>query len=168
MPGIGGMPGGRGRGGGGGRGRNHNNSFSSGGQPNKQNENHQDKNGGGGGGANSTANDATDETEAKDEDENEENSAALADGSANNEEPPKNLSSGQGSQLALPAVESSSPRKFHATAEKWDNLRQRLTTQLVTGKAECLICLEKIKPVHATWDCTSCYQVFHIHCKHDW
>ena len=85
-------------------------------------------------------------------------------------------------QLALFAKESQPPttnrRKSNhpsgvvgknksSSSEKWDNLRQRLTTQLVTGKAEGMVCLDKIKPVHATWDCQQqCYQVsrqFSVH-----
>ena len=75
------------------------------------------------------------------------------------EEQPKNLISGQGNkgQLALLALE---------TPE--DNLRERLIRQLVGGEAECMVCLEKIKPKHATWDCQQCYQVFHIHCIKKW
>ena len=106
----------------------------------------------------------------------------------------KNLNSGQGvskGQLALFAQRSSKAGLSSQNGrEKWDNLRQRLTQQLVTGKAECMvrsklyscinlfcqtipsfcfqICLDKIKPVNATWDCQNCYQVFHIHCIKKW
>ena len=77
------------------------------------------------------------------------------------EEPPKNLNSGQGNkgQLALLASE---------TFDSGSNLRERLIRQLVGGEAECMVCLDKIKPKHATWDCEQCYQVFHIHCIKKW
>ena len=77
----------------------------------------------------------------------------------------KNLNSEQGTtstkgQLALFATEK--------VEEVPDNLRDRLTQQLVAGKAECMVCLDKIKLAHATWDCQHCYQVFHIHCVKKW
>ena len=114
-----------------------------------------------------------------------------ADGDAEkSEEPPKNLNSGQGKkgQLALLASETSSEllearnlmkQKPHSkmensvllskdTSEFDSNLRERLIRQLVGGEAECMVCLDKIKPKNATWDCQQCYQVFHIHCIKKW
>ena len=43
------------------------------------------------------------------------------------------------------------------------------TLQLVAGQAECMVCLEKIRPTNATWHCDGeCFQVFHIHCIKKW
>ena len=112
------------------------------------------------------------------------------DGNDETEEPPKNLNSGQGTkgQLALLAFEalaseeSRKTRKINDKKEKnkpnasprrnllesQRNLRERLIQQLVGGEAECMVCLDKIKPKNATWDCQNCYQVFHIHCIKKW
>jgi len=80
------------------------------------------------------------------------------------------LTKGQLALFAKEARQNNSSKKTTKTNSnnKWDSLRARLTTQLVTGKAECMVCLDKIKPVHATWDCQHCYQVFHIHCIKKW
>ena len=102
------------------------------------------------------------------------------------EEPPKNLNSGQGNkgQLALLAsethkeklgarnVKSTNPvhcgKSSKIISDAIVNLRERLIRQLVGGEAECMVCLDKIKPKNATWDCHQCYQVFHIHCIKKW
>ena len=40
-----------------------------------------------------------------------------------------------------------------------DDLKARLSDQLVRGLTECMVCLERVKQNHATWDCHNCYQV---------
>lgn len=62
------------------------------------------------------------------------------------------------------------PRGSNNVVDKNNHLglRERLISQLVTGEAECMVCLEKIKPRLATWDCRQCYQVFHIQCIVKW
>ena len=68
-------------------------------------------------------------------------------------------------QSSTASMSSSSSRKPKTEL----NLRDRLTQQLVSGQAECMVCLEKIKPKNATWHCDGeCYQVFHIHCIKKW
>ena len=39
------------------------------------------------------------------------------------------------------------------------DLRSRLTDQLVRGHSECMVCLERVKQHHNTWDCHNCFQV---------
>lgn len=84
--------------------------------------------------------------------------ADTADGEgADKANQPKNLFSEQGKlegQLALLAPAA--------------DLRARLSDQLVRGLTECMVCLERVKQTHATWDCHNCYQVFHIHCIKKW
>lgn len=31
-----------------------------------------------------------------------------------------------------------------------------------------MVCLDRVKQQHATWDCHKCYQIFHIHCIKKW
>jgi len=106
------------------------------------------------------------------------------------EEPSKNLNSGQGKKGQLALLASETPKELRGTrksikqkqqskiessvlllkntSESESNLRERLIRQLVGGEAECMVCLDKIKPKNATWDCQQCYQVFHIHCIKKW
>ncbi len=44
-----------------------------------------------------------------------------------------------------------------------DDLKARLSDQLVHGLTECMVCLERVKQNHATWDCHNCYQVITSH-----
>jgi len=48
------------------------------------------------------------------------------------------------------------------------DLRARLSEQLMRGLTECMVCLERVKQMQATWDCHNCYQVFHIGCIRKW
>lgn len=118
-------------------------------------------------------------------------SISNADGDAEKtEEPSKNLNSGQGKKGQLALLASEVPEDVHSTrktlkkkpmfvsdnyaetlqtpSESRSSLRERLIRQLVGGEAECMVCLDKIKPKNATWDCQQCYQVFHIHCIKKW
>merc|ERR1712223_1225404 len=112
------------------------------------------------------------------------NGEKTADGTAVIDEPSKNVISGQGKakgQLALSAYQASSKKRpsSSSAAKKSSaevagghhslNLKDRLTQQLVAGQAECMVCLEKIRPKNATWHCDGeCFQVFHIHCIKKW
>ena len=40
-----------------------------------------------------------------------------------------------------------------------EDLRARLSEQLLRGLSECMVCLERVKQMQATWDCHNCYQV---------
>ena len=90
------------------------------------------------------------------------------------QQPPRDEIPNNGAQDG-PTKENSKPKKKAKPKPKSKpkpselSLRERLTHQLITGQAECLVCLESIKPKHATWHCDSeCYQVFHIHCIKKW
>ena len=84
-------------------------------------------------------------------------------------------------QLALSAYQASSKKRpsSSSAAKKSSseakagghnlNLKERLTQQLVAGQAECMVCLEKIRPRNATWHCDGeCFQVFHLYCIKKW
>jgi NF-X1-type zinc finger protein NFXL1 len=46
---------------------------------------------------------------------------------------------------------------------------QSFLTSSSSGALSCLICLERIKPSHPTWSCSSlCYAVFHLLCIQSW
>jgi len=47
-------------------------------------------------------------------------------------------------------------------------LRAKLTEQCLRGTSECFICLDKVRQHQATWDCTNCYQIFHLGCIKKW
>lgn len=46
--------------------------------------------------------------------------------------------------------------------------REKLMQEIDSGKLECLVCCEKIKPFHSTWSCTSCYHIMHLNCIIKW
>ena len=39
------------------------------------------------------------------------------------------------------------------------DLRDRLADQLERGMTECMVCLDRVRQMHPTWDCHNCYQV---------
>ena len=82
------------------------------------------------------------------------------------------LSASQASSKKRPSSSSAAKKSASAEAKAGGhslNLKERLTQQLVTGQAECMVCLEKIRPKNATWHCDGeCFQVFHIHCIKKW
>lgn len=46
---------------------------------------------------------------------------------------------------------------------------QSFLTSSSSGALSCLICLERIRPAHPTWSCTSvCFSVFHLICIQSW
>lgn len=55
-----------------------------------------------------------------------------------------------------------------ATASDLSKIQSFLTTSS-SGALSCLICLERIKPSHPTWSCTSlCFSIFHLICIQSW
>ena len=48
------------------------------------------------------------------------------------------------------------------------NLRTKLTDLMFKGLAECMVCLDKVRQQHSTWDCHNCFQIFHINCIQRW
>ena len=43
--------------------------------------------------------------------------------------------------------------------EQESNMRSKLTDLCVKGLSECMVCLDRVKQHHSTWDCRNCYQV---------
>ena len=43
--------------------------------------------------------------------------------------------------------------------EKDNNVRTRLTDMCLKGLSECMVCLDRVKQHHSTWDCRNCWQV---------
>jgi len=33
---------------------------------------------------------------------------------------------------------------------------------------ECMVCLDRVRQMHPTWDCKNCYQIFHFACIKKW
>jgi len=58
--------------------------------------------------------------------------------------------------------------KLSTPSSEEDDLKARLSEQLLRGHTECMVCLERVKQVQATWDCHNCYQIFHIGCIRKW
>ena len=48
------------------------------------------------------------------------------------------------------------------------DLRARLAEQLSCGTTECMVCLERVWQTAHTWDCSNCFQVFHLNCIKKW
>jgi len=48
------------------------------------------------------------------------------------------------------------------------DLRDRLAEQLERGLTECMVCLDRVRQMHPTWDCHNCYQIFHFGCIKKW
>lgn len=113
--------------------------------------------------------------------------APAADGEDKTSEPPKNLYSGQVSsefsnypytflasnlKTFFPRSQGALKGRLALSAKRPIprdlDQRERLIQQLVDGSLECMICLDKVKPAHATWNCPGCYHVFHIHCIKKW
>ncbi|KAJ2802503.1 FKBP12-associated protein, partial [Coemansia guatemalensis] len=47
-------------------------------------------------------------------------------------------------------------------------LSNTLAKRLTNGSYECMICCDKVRPRHATWQCDNCWAVFHIWCVKKW
>ena len=50
-------------------------------------------------------------------------------------------------------------RKNILRADDDVDLRDRLSEQLERGLTECMVCLDRVRQMHPTWDCHNCYQV---------
>lgn len=46
--------------------------------------------------------------------------------------------------------------------------REKLMQEIDSGKLECLVCCEKIKPFQSTWSCTNCFHIMHLNCIIKW
>lgn len=46
--------------------------------------------------------------------------------------------------------------------------REKLTREIDSGKLECLVCCELIKPFHSVWSCSNCYHIIHLNCVIKW
>lgn len=46
--------------------------------------------------------------------------------------------------------------------------KDRLTEQLLSGEYECLVCCERVRGSEHTWNCASCFHIFHLHCVRKW
>jgi len=82
--------------------------------------------------------------------------------------PARHGQSASQSKIKSKGVETSGQLALFAAADYPVDLRARLSEQLVRGMTECMVCLDRVKQTHATWDCHNCYQVFHIHCIKKW
>ncbi|KAJ2615327.1 FKBP12-associated protein [Coemansia sp. RSA 1365] len=47
-------------------------------------------------------------------------------------------------------------------------LSTTLAKRLTNSSYECMICCDKVRPRHATWQCDNCWAVFHIWCVKKW
>ncbi|PIA16824.1 hypothetical protein COEREDRAFT_86597 [Coemansia reversa NRRL 1564] len=47
-------------------------------------------------------------------------------------------------------------------------LSSTLAKRLTNSSYECMICCDKVRPRHATWQCDNCWAVFHIWCVKKW
>lgn len=63
-------------------------------------------------------------------------------------------------------------RRIKVNSFKFDtsncSQREKLIQEIDSGKLECLVCCEKIKPFHSTWSCTNCYHIMHLNCIVKW
>lgn len=46
--------------------------------------------------------------------------------------------------------------------------REKLMREIESGRLECLICCEIIKPFHSVWSCANCYYIMHLNCVVKW
>lgn len=46
--------------------------------------------------------------------------------------------------------------------------REKLTREIDSGKLECLVCCEMIKPFHSIWSCANCFHIMHLNCIVKW
>lgn len=48
------------------------------------------------------------------------------------------------------------------------DLRTSLVSQLTRNTYECIICFDVVRNQHQTWNCTTCYSIFHAKCVGNW
>lgn len=46
--------------------------------------------------------------------------------------------------------------------------REKLVVEIDSGKLECLVCCENIKPFQSCWCCRNCYHILHLNCTIKW
>lgn len=77
-----------------------------------------------------------------------------------------------GSERNHSALKNKDDQKSNRNNQKeFDNSssqRERLIREIDSGKLECLVCCEKIKPFHPTWSCPNCYHIIHLNCISKW
>lgn len=58
-------------------------------------------------------------------------------------------------------------KKF-SLVDNYASQRERLTSQLIKGRLECLVCCDYIKQNDCIWSCSNCYHVLHLNCVEKW
>lgn len=46
--------------------------------------------------------------------------------------------------------------------------REKQSREIESGKLECLVCCENIKPFQSVWSCSNCYHILHLSCIMKW
>lgn len=46
--------------------------------------------------------------------------------------------------------------------------REKQIVEIDAGHLECVICCEKIRGQHSTWNCKNCYSIIHLNCTNKW
>lgn len=46
--------------------------------------------------------------------------------------------------------------------------REKLTREIYSGRLECLVCYDMIKPFISVWACPNCYHIMHLNCVIKW
>lgn len=46
--------------------------------------------------------------------------------------------------------------------------REKLIREIESGRLECLVCCENIKPFQSTWSCANCFHIIHLNCIIKW
>lgn len=46
--------------------------------------------------------------------------------------------------------------------------REKLIRELDTGRVECLVCCELVRPTQSVWSCLNCYHILHLTCTTKW
>lgn len=46
--------------------------------------------------------------------------------------------------------------------------REKLSREIDTGRLECLVCYDMIKPYTSVWSCPNCYHIMHLNCIIKW
>lgn len=46
--------------------------------------------------------------------------------------------------------------------------REKLTREIDSGRLECLVCYDMIKPYSSVWSCPNCYHIMHLNCVIKW
>lgn len=46
--------------------------------------------------------------------------------------------------------------------------REKLIQEIESGRLECLVCCEKIRPTESVWSCSNCFHILHLKCTIKW